>query len=542
MTTTDEPLLPSAPSEQVRASFYDRWSTRLAADPQRQRRIAWLAPLVITLVAGILRFWNLGHPDALVFDETYYVKDAWSQWVLGYPATWPTEGANERFVAGETGIFTDEGSFVVHPPLGKLLIGAGMALFGAESSFGWRFATAVFGTALVLLVYLVARSLTRSVVFASVAGVLMAVDGLAIVMSRVALLDVFLAFFTLLTFWFVILDHRRHRRRLEAAVASRTVEGEPPAWGPVLWNRPWLIAAGLAVGAATAVKWSGLYVMAAVGIYVVVSDALARRTAGVGYWPTDAAFRQGPVSFLLFVPVACVVYLSSWTGWLVTSGGWDRHAIDATPATGFWSWVPLALQNLWVYHRDMYAFHVGLTSPHSYASPAWQWLLLVRPTSMYYHQDANGEAGCGVVNGCVQNVYSMPNPLIWWAASAAIVYLLYRFVRTRDWRYALVLTGFAATYVPWLLYPERTIFQFYTIAMLPFMVIALTFALRDIASPRRRRESREEDAHRRRSGQRVVVVFLGFVLLISAFWYPILTASPVPYDFWRLHNWMQTWV
>ena len=68
----------------------------------------------------------------------------------------------------------------------------------------------VFGTAIVLLVYLVARSLTRSVAFASVAGLLMAVDGLAIVMSRVALLDIFLTFFVLLAFWFVLLDRRRH--------------------------------------------------------------------------------------------------------------------------------------------------------------------------------------------------------------------------------------------------------------------------------------------------------------------------------------------
>ena len=44
-----------------------------------------------------------------------------------------------------------------------------------------------------------------------------------------------------------------------------------------------------------------------------------------------------------------------------------------------------------------------------------------------------------------------------------------------------MLTGVAVTYVPWLLYPERTMFQFYTITVLPFMLLALTFALRDIA-------------------------------------------------------------
>ena len=61
--------------------------------------------------------------------------------VLGYAATWP-DGANESFLAGDTDTFGTTGSFVVHPPLGKYLIGIGMALFGAESSFGWRIATA----------------------------------------------------------------------------------------------------------------------------------------------------------------------------------------------------------------------------------------------------------------------------------------------------------------------------------------------------------------------------------------------------------------
>lgn len=528
---TPTPLLPVS-----RPSFYDRFAQRLAVDPRRQRLWRWLAPTLITLIAAILRFWNLGQPHALVFDETYYVKDGWSQWNLGYPSTWP-DRADEQFVLGDTDIFTTVGSFVVHPPLGKWLIGAGMAMFGADSSVGWRFANAVFGTALVLLVYLVARTMTRSIVFSSIAAGLMAIDGLAIVTSRIAILDVFVTFFVLLAFWFVLLDRRRHLEWLAMLTTLRSRDGRPPAWGPVLWNRPWIIAAGAAAGAATAVKWSGLYVIAGLGIYLIVSDALARRRAGIGFWPTDAAFRQGPATFLLFVPVAFVVYLVSWTGWLVTDGGYYRDKITAgEAATGFWSWVPLPIQSLWAYHQSIYEFHVGLTTPHSYASPAWQWPLLVRPTSMYYHSGILGQTGCAATNGCVENIYSLPNPLIWWAGVAAVIYLCWRVVRTHDWRYAIVLTGVVVTYVPWLLYPERTIFQFYTIAMLPFMVLALTFALRDIARGGR------GGPIRRTSGQRVVIVFLVFVVLVSAFWYPILTATSVPYDFWRLHNWLQSWV
>src|SRR5690606_26016936 len=122
---------------------------------------------------------------------------------------------------------------------------------------------------------------------------------------------------------------------------------------------------------------------AALGLFAVVSDALERRRAGVGQWPADAVLRQGPVSFLLLVPVAAVVYLGSWAGWLLSDGGYSRHVVDSSPATGVWAWVPLPLQNLWAYHQSIYGFHVGLTTPHAYQSPAWQWPLLIRPTSMW---------------------------------------------------------------------------------------------------------------------------------------------------------------
>lgn len=530
MTSTAPPLPPAE-----RPSFYDDWRTRLAAEPRLQRLYGWLAPVLITLLAAILRFWNLGNPHSLVFDETYYVKDAWSQWNLGYAATWP-EGADARFAAGKTDIFTTAASFVVHPPLGKFLIGAGMALFGPESSVGWRVATALFGTACVLVLFFLAKALTGSTVFASVASFLLAIDGLGIVMSRVALLDIFLTFFVLLAFWFTVLDRRRHLDRLAAAVARRMRDDEPPAWGVILWNRPWVIAAGAAAGAATAVKWSGVWVLAAIGLYLVVTDALERRRLGVTFWPMDAV-RQGAASFLLLVPVAFVVYLASWTGWLTSDGGYDRHAADGSPATGFFSWVPLSLQSLWRYHETIYTSMTGMSSPHSYMSPAWVWPLLWRPTSMYAGSTADGENGCtGGSSGCLEILYSMPNPLLWYASMAAMIYLVFRFVVARDWRHAVVLVAIAATWLPWVMYPERTIFQFYTIVMWPFLLLALTFALRDITG------TAHAPADRRLAGQRVVLVFLGVVIALSIFWYPLWSATQVPYDFYRLHNWMPGWI
>ena len=68
--------------------------------------------------------------------------------------------------------------------------------------------------------------------------------------------------------------------------------------------------------------------LAGFGLYSVIVDALLRRRAGVTFWATATVLRQGPVSFLLFVPVAVAVYVTSWTGWFATAGGYYRHWVE----------------------------------------------------------------------------------------------------------------------------------------------------------------------------------------------------------------------
>ncbi|WP_295012056.1 dolichyl-phosphate-mannose--protein mannosyltransferase [uncultured Microbacterium sp.] len=499
----------------------DAWSD----DPARRRLLSWLAPTLVTLLAAVLRIVGLGHPHTLVFDETYYVKDAWSLWVQGYEGVWQND-ANALFARGDTSALGTAGAFVVHPPLGKWLIALGIGAFGPGSSFGWRIATAVIGTLSVLVISLIARELTRSVTVATLAGLFLAVDGLGIVLSRIGLLDGILTFFVLLGFLFLLLDRRRAMPLLEDPTFHGTSERQP-LWGRVLWRRPWVIAAGAAFGAACAVKWSGAYVLAAAGIFLVVADALARRRAGVAVWPADAVLRQGPVSFLLLVPVAALVYAASWTGWFATSGGYDRHA----SANALASWLR--------YHQDILAFHVGLTASHPYASPAWQWPMLLRPTAFWV---GGQDAPCFGAERCIGTITSIPNPLIWYLGVAAAVYLIVRIardlVRRRrvPWARVVPLVGIAATYLPWLAFPERTIFQFYTVLIAPFLILSLVLALRDIAG------TASDLRHRRQSGQRTVLVIVVLILLVSAFYLPLWVGLPVPFWFWQLHNWMPSWI
>lgn len=524
-----QPIGQSTPSPRPAAppTRFDVLFARLLRTPLRRSLWYWGGPLAVTLLAAVLRLWNLGHPKALVFDETYYVKDAWTLWNTGAERSWP-EGINDAFASGQVGGWLDSPSYVVHPPLGKWIIGLGMELMGqGTDSAGWRIGTAVIGVLSVLLLTLIARHLFSSTALAVVAGGLFAIDGHAIVMSRVALLDTMVMFFALLGFGAVLLDREWSRRRLDEWIIRRA-RGTVSAWGPVLWNRPWVVAAGAAFGLASSVKWSGLYFLAIFGVYLVVVDALARRRAGIPFYSSAAILKQGPATFLLLVPVALVVYLVSWSGWLFGDDGYDRGWADqaGNAWTGPLAWVPTALQSLWHYHSSMYTFHVGLSQPHPYQASPITWLLMLRPTSMWYvGTDGGAEA-----------ITAIANPLIWWAAAAALLFLVYRMLTRPDWRIGLVLTGVVAGYVPWLLYPERTVFQFYTIAFEPYLILGLAFVIGMVV----RRDARTSS--QRSSALVVVGAFLVAAVALSAFWYPMWTATWAPDWFIRLHYWLPSWI
>lgn len=492
----------------------------------------WLAPLLVTVLAAVVRLTALGHPHELVFDETYYVKDAWSLWNLGYEGAWPDDH-DQAFVDGDTDAYSTDPAYVVHPPLGKWLIGLGMALLGPETGWGWRIAIALAGTATIPVLYAIARRLSGSIPVAVIAAGLLAVDGLSIAMSRIALLDGFLALFILLAVLFLVIDRERARERLEAARDS--------LFGPVMWNRPWVLAAGIALGAATAVKWSGLYALAGLGLWLVAADALDRRRAGIGSWLPSAIVRQGPASFVLLVPVAAATYLASWTGWLVTDGGYHRQS-DPNP-----------LVALWNYHASVYGFHVGLASEHPYASPAWQWPLLLRPTAMWLDRPEAGTASCGMSDDCIAVIGSHPNPLTWYAGMAALVYLAVAIVRTHDSRLAVPLVGVAITWVPWLLYPERTIFQFYSVTMLPFACLALALALQRLCRRREpillpdptvpeRIQAAAYAARQQRAWRTAAIAFLALDAAVALYFLPLSTGILEPYTLWRAHMWLPSWI
>ena len=99
-----------------------------------------------------------------------------------------------------------------------------------------------------------------------------------------------------------------------------------------------------------------------------------------------------------------------------------------------------------------------------------------RPTSFFYESSKQGTAGCELPS-CTSAILSVGNPLIWWSAAVCLGVLLFWWAGRRDWRAGAILAGVGAGYLPWFMYPERTMFFFYAVSFEPFLVLALVYCL-----------------------------------------------------------------
>ncbi len=412
----------------------------------------------VLALAALFRLVNLGYPKSLVFDETYYVKDAYTLWNAGHELQW-TKDVNKQFIGGDFSGVTDVPEFVVHSPLGKWLIGLGMQVFGPANPFGWRIVPALAGIASVLLLYLIALKLFGSKRWALLPAFLLAIDGQAIVISRTAILDGLVSFFVLLGFW----------------VFLKTLDQEKP------WRLFLLL--GVVFGAGAGVKWTALTFFAVF----------------LGYYLLHVGFKRFWIS-LVSIPALALTYLATWTGWFVTRG-WGYREDDV-------------IGSFFDYHRQIWQFHSNLASPHPYKSPAITWLADLRPTSFFWESQ----------DGFATAINPIGNPVLWWGGIVALGFLVSWFFRNRDKLGVLVMTGYLAGWVPWLIYSERTAFQFYSVSFEPWIALAITLM-----------------AIRYRTHKAVVYASVA-ALAFTIFFLPLYLAISTPLWVWQIHMWLPTWI
>jgi dolichyl-phosphate-mannose-protein mannosyltransferase len=499
---------------------------RLISPLPTDRVLGWIGPLLVTAFGAYLRFNRLAIPRALIFDETYYAKEAYSFLRFGVEQNFASN-ANTLIQSGSTHIFRPGAEYVVMPPLGKWLIAAGEWLFGLNS-LGWRFSAAVFGSLAILLICRIARRMTRSTLLGCIAGLLMSLDGLEFVMSRTGILDIFLMFFVLAAFGCLVIDRDVSRARLARAVAVRGASGAGPGIG-IHW---WRVAAGFFIGCACACKWDAIWYLIAFAALAFAWDVGARRAAGIGHFWRGALIRDGKWLPLTFGVLPLAVYIASWSGWFASSLGYDRHY---AATQGIHTPVLSALYSLYEYHVQMLQFSVGLHTHHPYESQPWNWLVLSRPVAYFYSAPTSG-AGCSAAPHCSQEVLAIGTPAIWWASIPALAFCLVWWLLHRDWRAGAVILAVLAGWLTWFPFISRTKFYYYATEFEPFLILAIALCLGLIIGAAR------ASVPRRSIGAAVGGAYLLVVLLNFVYLYPVLAGKIIPYTAWLSRMWYHGWI
>ena len=498
----------------------------------------WVWPAAVSLLALGMRLWELSNPRSLSFDERYYAENAWSMLKVGYAQDF-VEGAEARIARGDLDhlFVVGQPTQVVHPDAAKWLIAAGEAVFGFNS-FGWRIASAIVGTLTVLVLCRLVLRLTGSVPFACLAGFLVALDGVHLTMSRLALLDIFLTFWLVCAVACLVADRDWIAARLSSA------SDRYHRW------RPWQLAAGICFGLACGSKWSGLYALAAFGLAVVLWELFIRMSYGP-IRPVRAALGVGIPAFGWLVGVGAVVYVVTYLGWLVNHDIYEKrfgHGYGDEPKWGAYvdkpNGGPLgetvdALRSLWHYQGMSYRFHTGeylSKQDHPYESEAISWLIQWRPVSAA--ADLNLPAKqCGARENsyCMRETLILGNPAVWWSGILAMVACAALWVRRRSWTYSVPLIGLAGTWVPWLAVNDRPIFAFYAVATLPFLAMALALALHAAWTG--------SSTLRQRYAAALAIVLLVLLTVVAAvYFWPVWTHGLMTWDAWHERMWLSTWI
>jgi dolichyl-phosphate-mannose--protein O-mannosyl transferase len=300
-------------------------------------------------------------------------------------------------------------------------------------------------------------------------------------------------------------------------VAAATFEPDGTMKAPGGSTRPaemwrWLLALAFAGGALAASKWNGLFDFFVVWVCVagVVAQRFARRTALFGN-PFGMPFDVVMGAMLL---VAGAVYTLCYVPFFTLG----HNFVDM-----------VALQT------EMFNYHEHLVATHPYASQWWQWPILERPISYYYHDFRTGTGVNDPAACCVAEILALPNPFVWWFGLLTVpaVGVLAWFERNRG--YALLVVAYFLQWLPWIGSP-RIAFEYHFFPNLAIIVLCNAIVLQKLW-------------HWIPAGTRSpfvprvgVGIYLAVVLWAFIFFYPVLVGQHVPWQDWHARMWIDRWI
>ncbi|NES81960.1 MAG: phospholipid carrier-dependent glycosyltransferase [Moorea sp. SIO2B7] len=479
--------------------------------------IPWftLAMTGIFLLSLMLRFWDLGKFNKLVFDEVYYAKFA-NNYLTGTPF------------------------FNSHPPLSQYIIAIGIWIashFPASpdtvnnltgslrSTFSYRWFNALTGSFIPLVVGAIAYQLTHRRSYAVLAAIFAALDGFFLVESRYALNNIYLIIFGLLGQLYFLLALETSKRH---------------------WQK--LTLSGIFFGASAAVKWNGLGLL--LGIYLIWAISwvwLLIKKIDKKYSSGKERTRVIPTNntknYLSNLTKLNLLQIISYLGIipLITySLLWIPHLL-INPQDGFWE-----------IHQKILSFHQKLGTGaeiHPYCSPWYSWIFMWRPIAYYYETINNLNETIPTEPPLppheakiIYDVHAIGNPVLWWLSAVAILLFLLLLIgdclriglkktlpTPQTWIIIYLVCNYATNLLPWIKVTRCT-FIYHYIEALIFAELALAWIVfRCLES--------NTYLHRQTGITIILLIILAFI-----FWLPIYLGLPLSPKSYQLRMLFPNWI
>lgn len=446
--------------------------------------------------------------NSTYFDEIYHAGTAWEHIMLEDPY--------------ET----------THPPLGKVIMSLGIRMFGMNP-FGWRFMGTIVGILMIPVMYLFAMVIFKKTRYAAIATVLLTFDFMHFTQTRIATIDSYGVFFIMLMFLCMAIYYRMSFNK-----------------SPLIKTLIPLALSGVFFGLGAASKWICLY--AGAGLAVVFFYTMFRRYKEYAFvnkfkeeeCPVDKQRAQNIkknfakytiitlafcIVFFILIPV--IIYTASYIPILKAEEGRGlEYVIKA--------------------QEYMFNYHKGITAEHSFASPWYEWPLIIKP--MWYYSDST------LYNtGRMTSIAAFGNPAVWWIGAQAFIWLLVDMFKRRksDNIKVFVLLGLLAQYLPWILVP-RSMFIYHYFASIPFMILIIVMMIRAFENRERKHIPQEQDyapenkflkfmhgviSKIKNIKNLTTYVYLLIVVALFVMFYPVIAGMEISSEYGQVLKWMPTW-
>lgn len=401
------------------------------------------------------------YTNGMYFDEVYFVRSAW-EILQGRNATENT-----------------------HPPLGKLIIAGSISLFGMNP-YAWRLPGTLCGVAMIPMMYLLALRLFRRRTWAFLSALLLSVDFMHFTQTRIATVDTYVMLAVLASYYWMLRWYQDARQGPKA-LNSR--------FNP-LWS---LIFSGISIAIAIATKWIGLYAAAGLALMFFAGFAHLGKE-----WRHKHSLTTILTCCVAFVAIPVMVYVMAYIPLMSVTGSGLTGILDN--------------------QTSMWNYHSHIKDSHPFSSQWYEWPLMIKPI-WYYSGSAN------VAPNLVSTIINFGNPVVWMIGSAALLFLIYSLAVR--WEMAKPIPGGTpynqliglfiviaalAQYLPWALIPRKLVFIYHFFLTMPFVLLALVFAARELA-----------ERFKHLAWARYVWIVVGAVaVLFFVLYFPVLGGTPVP--------------